>query len=76
MRHAPTEETAALAVLLTVVISFSRIYLGVHYSTDILAGWCIGAAWAIFCWVLMAWLQNHGQFEPPGTLAMSTPLSP
>ena len=61
-----------LAVFLTALIGFSRIYLGVHYPTDILAGWCIGAAWAIFCWMLMAWLQNHGQVEPSGTLTMST----
>lgn len=61
-----------LAVLLTVLIGFSRIYLGVHYPTDVLAGWCIGAAWAIFCWVLMAWLQNQGQVEPAGALTLTS----
>ena len=63
-----------LAMALTVVIGFSRIYLGVHYPTDVLAGWCIGAAWAVFCWVLMAWLQNRGQVEPSGALTMITAL--
>jgi undecaprenyl-diphosphatase len=55
----------ALAALLTALIGLSRIYLGVHFPTDILAGWCIGAAWAVACWVLMAWLQQGGQIEAP-----------
>jgi undecaprenyl-diphosphatase len=61
-----------LAMALTVVIGVSRIYLGVHYPTDVLAGWCLGAAWAIFCWMMMAWLQDQGQVEPAGAAAMTT----
>jgi undecaprenyl-diphosphatase len=38
------------AVLLTFIIGASRIYLGVHWPTDVLAGWCLGAAWALICW--------------------------
>lgn len=65
-----------VAVFLTVLIGCSRIYLGVHYPTDVLAGWCIGAAWAIFCWVLMAWLQNKGQVEPSDALTIATAAFP
>ena len=53
----------ALAVLLTVLIGLSRLYLGVHWPSDVLAGWTLGASWALLCW-LVAWqLQRRGQVE-------------
>jgi undecaprenyl-diphosphatase len=55
----------ALAILLTVAVGISRLYLGVHYPTDVLAGWCIGAAWAALCWVVFRALQRRGQIAPP-----------
>lgn len=55
----------SLAVFLTVAVGISRIYLGVHYPTDVLAGWCIGAAWALLCWTVFRWLQRQGQVGPP-----------
>jgi undecaprenyl-diphosphatase len=57
----------SLAILLTIAVGISRIYLGVHYPTDVLAGWCIGAAWAAFCWSIFNWLQNRGRIEPPSS---------
>src|SRR5271170_6837772 len=56
-----------VAALLTTLIGVSRIYLGVHYPTDVLGGWCIGAAWAIGCWALMAGFQNGGPIESPSS---------
>jgi undecaprenyl-diphosphatase len=60
----------ALAALLTILIGISRVYLGVHYPSDVLAGWCIGAAWALGCWVLMTWIQRGGRVghEPSLTI--------
>jgi undecaprenyl-diphosphatase len=49
-----------LAASLTVLIGMSRLYLGVHYPTDVLGGWCIGTAWAIGCWTVAAQLQSRG----------------
>jgi undecaprenyl-diphosphatase len=55
----------SLAAALTIAVGISRIYLGVHWPTDVLGGWAIGSAWALFCWLLMLWLQNKGKVEGP-----------
>lgn len=55
-----------VAVLMTGIIGLSRIFLGVHYPTDVLAGWTVGLTWALLCWNLAAWLQSRGKVEPPG----------
>ncbi len=53
-----------IAILLTLLVGLTRIYLGVHYPTDVLAGWSIGTAWALLCWVgLMAMRARTGK-EP------------
>ncbi|MEX2578179.1 MAG: phosphatase PAP2 family protein [Verrucomicrobiales bacterium] len=42
----------ALAVFLALAIGISRVYLGVHWPTDVIAGWALGSAWALLFWLV------------------------
>ncbi len=52
-----------VAMTLPMIVGTSRVYLGVHYPTDVLAGWMAGLVWAMVCWLVARWLQSRGQLE-------------
>jgi undecaprenyl-diphosphatase len=49
----------AVAMLLTFLVGASRVFLGVHYPTDVVAGWLVGMTWALVCWVIERSLERR-----------------
>lgn len=53
----------AIGLFLAFLVGISRIYMGVHYPTDVLAGWAAGVVWALLCWLVARYLQQRGKVE-------------
>lgn len=47
------------AVVASLCIGSTRVFVGVHYPSDVLAGWMIGLAWAAACWLIDARTQGR-----------------
>jgi undecaprenyl-diphosphatase len=49
----------AVAMLLSFLVGATRVFLGVHYPTDVLAGWLAGLSWALACWVVEILIERR-----------------
>ncbi len=63
-RRALKAYSLLIAALLSIMVGVTRVYLGVHWPTDVLAGWAAGAVWALLCWLVAGWLQSRKALEP------------
>jgi undecaprenyl-diphosphatase len=51
----------SMLLLLILTIGFSRIYLRVHYASDVIAGFCVGLLWLVICVWTLNKLENYGK---------------
>ena len=72
-RHAHRVLTLLVAGLLILMIAGTRLYLGVHYPSDVLAGIIIGLAWAAFCMATLEAIQVYARRREPAILEHEKP---
>lgn len=58
-RHSVRVFMVGAAFAIAIVIGASRVYLGVHWPSDVLAGWSLGVGWASLCWLAAHYLSRR-----------------
>lgn len=71
--HRARLAVTVLAILVIAIICLSRLYLGVHYPSDVLAGIIVGLAWAGFCMATLEAIQLYARRNAPQMLEEEHP---
>lgn len=60
---------AVSPLIIAAAVGFSRVYMGVHYVTDVVAGWSAGICWALLCWLIVRRCPAFRSFGPADATA-------
>ena len=71
--HLARLTTLIIAAAIVAIICFSRMYLGVHYPSDVAAGVLIGLSWAAFCMATLEAIQRFAKRNAKEVLKSETP---
>ena len=63
------------AILIALLIGLTRVYLGAHWASDVMAGWCAGAAWAMVLWLAAYAVQRYQARHSAGLHDTPTPAT-